>query len=212
MRMKAICFSDIHAEEIAIEWATGMMGRVRPDVAVIAGDLTTRGPVGFAEDFLDAIKVPCVAVFGNMDDARVAELLEKRGVSVHLKTKKIGGIAFAGIGGSNPTPFGTPAEFSEAEIGGMLAGMRVAHETIFVSHFPPFDTAADLIRGKHVGSPALRAFLEKTQPAVCVCGHVHEAEGADRIGKTKIIKVPALQNGRALLLDLENLDAEEMRA
>ncbi|MFH0835053.1 MAG: metallophosphoesterase, partial [Candidatus Micrarchaeota archaeon] len=74
--MKAICFSDIHAEEIAIEWADAMIKRERPDVAVICGDFTTRGPVGFAEDFLDAVRIPCVAVFGNMDDARVAELLE----------------------------------------------------------------------------------------------------------------------------------------
>ncbi|PIT85741.1 YfcE family phosphodiesterase, partial [Candidatus Micrarchaeota archaeon CG10_big_fil_rev_8_21_14_0_10_59_7] len=157
--MKAVCFSDVHAEEIAIEWAQGMIERSRPDVAIIAGDLTARGPVGFAEDFLDAITVPCVAVFGNMDDARIAALLEKRGVSIHLKAKKVAGIAFAGIGGSNPTPFDTPTEFSEGEIAAMLAGMRVTHETIFISHFPPFGTKADLLRGTHVGSRALRAFL-----------------------------------------------------
>ncbi|MFH0834968.1 MAG: metallophosphoesterase, partial [Candidatus Micrarchaeota archaeon] len=182
------------------------------DVAVICGDFTTRGPVGFAEDFLDAVRIPCVAVFGNMDDARVAELLEKRGVSIHLKTKKVAGISFAGIGGSNPTPFGTPTEYSEAEITGMLEGMRVTHETVFVSHFPPFNTAADFIHGRHVGSPALRAFLEEKQPRACICGHIHEAEGADHVGKTEIIKIPPLQNGKALLLDLENLDVKELRA
>ena len=210
--MNAICFSDIHAEEIAIEWATEMMERVRPDIAIVAGDFTTRGPVGFAEDFLDAIKIPCVAVFGNMDDARVAELLEKKGVSIHLKTKKVAGIPFSGIGGSNPTPFGTPSERSDAEIAKELAKIKVTPQTIFVSHFPPFNTAADFINGKHVGSPALRSFLEKNQPRACVCGHIHEAEGADWIGKTKIIKIPPLQHGKALLLDLENLGVEELRA
>ncbi|VVB66930.1 3',5'-cyclic adenosine monophosphate phosphodiesterase CpdA [Candidatus Norongarragalina meridionalis] len=212
MNMKAICFSDVHAEEIAIEWAQAMIDRANPEIAIICGDFTTRGPLGFAEDFLDAIKIPCVAVFGNMDESPVAELLENRGVSVHLKTKKVAGIIFAGIGGSNPTPFGTPSEYSEKEITEMLSGVMVSPQTIFVSHFPPLDTKADFINGKHVGSPALRAFIEKKQPRACICGHIHEAEGVDRIGKTKIIKVPALQHGKALLLDMENLEVEELRA
>ena len=55
-----------------------------------------------------------------------------------------------------------------------------------VVHFPPYDTRLDeFAPGKHAGSPALRAWVEREQPAYLFCGHIHETAGlADQLGAT----------------------------
>lgn len=47
---------------------------------------------------------------------------------------------------------------------------------VLVSHSPPRDTACDAIRsGTHVGSRALRRFVERQRPALVLSGHIHES-------------------------------------
>jgi Icc-related predicted phosphoesterase len=41
--------------------------------------------------------------------------------------------------------------------------------------------------GENVGSTALRAFIERTQPAVVFCGHIHEGRGVEQIGRTTVV-------------------------
>jgi Icc-related predicted phosphoesterase len=48
--------------------------------------------------------------------------------------------------------------------------------TIYVCHAPPADTDLDALpRGRHGGSRALRAFIERYAPPLTLHGHVHEA-------------------------------------
>lgn len=47
--------------------------------------------------------------------------------------------------------------------------------TIYVCHTPPYNTGLDRMRHKHVGSRALRAFIERCQPPLTLHGHIHEA-------------------------------------
>jgi Icc-related predicted phosphoesterase len=48
--------------------------------------------------------------------------------------------------------------------------------TIYVCHTPPADTPLDQMpRGRHVGSRALRAFIEQHAPPLTLHGHIHEA-------------------------------------
>jgi len=47
---------------------------------------------------------------------------------------------------------------------------------IFVSHAPPADSHLDLLlEGKHVGSKAVKHFLQKRQPILSLHGHLHES-------------------------------------
>ena len=67
---------------------------------------------------------------------------------------------------------------------------------ILVSHTPPYDTSTDCLSfGQHVGSPAVRAFIEQYQPDVCLTGHIHESQAVDTIGKTVIVNPGALADG-----------------
>jgi len=47
--------------------------------------------------------------------------------------------------------------------------------TVYVFHAPPSDSALDVVRnGQHVGSYAVREFIEKYQPYLTLHGHIHE--------------------------------------
>jgi len=81
-----------------------------------------------------------------------------------------------------------------------LAGDADLERAIFLFHAPPFETRLDraALDGKmvdhvpldlHVGSIAVRRFIETRQPAITLHGHVHESarltgSWRDRIGRT----------------------------
>ncbi len=62
--------------------------------------------------------------------------------------------------------------------------------TIYVTHTPPYNTALDIIyNGNHVGSKAIRKFIETAQPPLTLHGHIHESPSRsgkilDKLGKT----------------------------
>lgn len=68
-------------------------------------------------------------------------------------------------------------------------------KTIYVIHAPPFNTKLDIITtGTHVGSRAVRQFIEKEQPLLTLHGHIHESpqmsgSWQDKIGKAICINI-----------------------
>jgi uncharacterized protein len=65
---------------------------------------------------------------------------------------------------------------SIAEALAMLAEQSDPQRTIYVCHTPPFNTPLDeMPRGRHVGSKALRAFIEQYAPPLTLHGHIHES-------------------------------------
>ncbi|MDQ2998483.1 MAG: metallophosphoesterase, partial [Chloroflexota bacterium] len=68
------------------------------------------------------------------------------------------------------------AQPSIAEALAALAQRSNPQHTIYVCHTPPFDTPLDSMpRGRHVGSKALRAFIEQHAPPLTLHGHIHES-------------------------------------
>jgi Icc-related predicted phosphoesterase len=80
-----------------------------------------------------------------------------------------------------------------------------------MAHNPPFDTQTDCVGfGRSVGSKAVRRFIEKYQPDVCVTGHIHESRAVDRVGKTQIINPGLFGSGGYVVIRLagSGLEAE----
>jgi uncharacterized protein len=94
----------------------------------------------------------------------------------------------------------------------LLAQQHNPQQAIYVCHTPPAETPLDLMRGnRHVGSPALRAFIEQYQPLLTLHGHIHEAPQlsgyyACQIGTTWCINA-GREPGRlqAVTLDTEDI-------
>ena len=203
--MRLLIISDIHGRVDLIN-KIPEVGKV--DVVVFAGDIAPYGAVHrayealvkLAQDLRDSV---VVAVPGNMDPAEAYHRAGRElGIKVvHGDAAVIDDVTFIGVGGSPPTPFGTITEFAEDEIKAILeksySRVRANQENIvLVSHSPPYGTKCDVVfTGKHVGSIKVREFIEKHQPTLCVCGHIHESRAVDELGDTKIVNPGPLFRG-----------------
>ena len=70
--------------------------------------------------------------------------------------------------------------------------IKDANVKIMVSHVHPSGTKMEKFTHFFEGSKALRRVIDKLQPDIMLCSHVHEAEGLEeKIGKTRVINVGA---------------------
>ena len=122
---------------------------------------------------------------------------------------------------SNPTPWDTPREVPDEELGAAhrrdRRRRRGLPRVIFNFHAPPkdssLDTAAELdwstdpprvvtSGGTPVmygaGSAAVRAAIEKYQPLLSLHGHIHESRGHVNLGRTVAVN-PGSEYGEGLL-------------
>ncbi|MGQ9499969.1 MAG: metallophosphoesterase [Dissulfurimicrobium sp.] len=190
--MKIIAFGDIHMDYQA---AGDIPGIRDADLIIITGDLTNFGGRKDAETVLNTIRglnQKIWALPGNLDQPSVGGYLDELGINLHGRGIKMGDVGIFGVGGSNITPFNTPMEFSEEELFHLAMkgyeDIALLPVKIFVSHAPPFNTAVDCIKsGVHVGSTAMRRFIEEKQPDFCLTGHIHESRGEERLGKTLVL-------------------------
>jgi len=207
--MRIICFGDIHMNPGNVENIPGIHSA---DHIIITGDITNFGTRKYAEKVLNkllAINNNIMGVAGNLDQPDVADYLEDIGLSLHGKGKIIDGLGVVGLGGSNYTPFKTPYEFSEQELTNFLttgiSQVEKIKDFILVSHTPPYETKTDkLLNGTHVGSTAVRAFIEAQQPLLCLTGHIHESGGQDYIGRTLILNPGMIKDGGYIEILFEN--------
>ena len=196
-----MAFGDIHEYVHSLpELAEAMR---QADLILVSGDMTRwRGPeiAGKVLHAIQAYNPTILAQIGNTDSWETHHYLDGLGINLHGQGYRFGDVGIFGVGGSNPTPFFTPTEFSEAEIAAFLmagyATIRDVPYKILVAHCPPYDTAVDRISsGYHVGSTSVRQFIETYQPDICISGHIHEAPGEDSLGKTHILNPGMLAQG-----------------
>lgn len=209
--MRFLVLSDIHGR---LEYLMDIEEDVRrSDGVILAGDLTQKGKGAALAELAGGLRRPgieIVGVLGNLDLPLLAKEMEALGIfNLEASGRLVRGIAFSGVGGSNPTPFFTPYERKEEEIRAALVEgaqkLRGARPWVVVSHPPPFDSGLDkTFFGLNAGSKALREFLLERGPDVCVCGHIHEAPGIARLGPTLIVNPGPFQSGRYAILAYEN--------
>jgi len=188
--VKALIFSDIHNDKIALE----KLMAVDADAYFAVGDLVSwaRGLDKMGE-VMKGRKDRVYVLPGNHESASdIIAFCERFGfIDLHGATAEIGGVRFAGLGYSTVTPFDTPGEYSEEEIAQHLEKFAEWKPQVLVCHSPPLGTPLDRIKeGLHAGSRAVREFIEKHQPGHFFCGHVHEAEGVViQMGATQAMNV-----------------------
>jgi Icc-related predicted phosphoesterase len=148
-----------------------------------------------------------LAVVGNMDSPALDAHLANLGVSLDSRGVMIGDAGFFGVSAAPKSPLHLPYELTEEEIAARIeAGFEQVKQCavkIFCPHAPPRDTACDRIHsGLHVGSTAVRAFIEREQPDLVLCGHIHESRGEDRIGRSRIVNPGPLTEGRYAVVEI----------
>ena len=206
--MKFLAFTDIHGSYERVDQIISSVHAA--DGIIIGGDLTTYGSPEEGEQAIRVFQnngLPVFAVAGNLDSPEFDITHEALGVSINGKGRMLGKVGLFGVSGSPFTPMSTPYEIAEEEIARRAEmgwkDISTAQWKIFVPHAPPRDTKLDkIILGKHVGSTAVRSFIEQHQPDVVVCGHIHEARGIDTIGRTKIVNCGPAGKGYYAVIEI----------
>ena len=198
--MRIIAFGDVHMELGDLQKIPAIDSA---DLVLITGDFSNYGGRPEVKSILDqvlSVNKNLLALHGNMDKKEAGDYLDELDISLHGQGRIINGIGIFGVGGSNVTPFNTPSEYSEEELAAFIVAgyeqVKEAKHLVLVSHTPPFNTKTDLIgAGVHVGSTAVRSFIEDKQPAFCLTGHIHEARADDKIGRTLIVNPGMIKDG-----------------
>jgi hypothetical protein len=138
--------------------------------------------------------IPFLIIPGNHETPEEIHVYSKEFKSVkdiHLKHFIIGHLFFVGCGGGGFTPHHAEFEQSEKKFSDSIKKLNLQdhkYKVVLVTHQPPYNTKLDKIYRELSGSKSIRKFIEKNQPAYCICGHIHENEGkSDKIGDTVII-------------------------
>jgi len=189
--------------------------------------------VAMADERLKGQNVRCLISAGNDDSYSVDEILEKsETIEVHDgRIIDLGeGFEIFGLSNSNMTPWDCPRDITEEELEvkiEKLAGqINNMDRAIFDIHVPPYgagiDEAPELTEDMKmvldstgtpnmipVGSTAVKEALLKYQPMLGLHGHIHEAAGIRKLGKTTIVN-PGSEYAEGLLRGaVIDLDAQE---
>jgi hypothetical protein len=196
--------ADVHGKKECLERIERTVRERKPDVLVVAGDVVSRRDAPSALKRLDGLSIPVLIVRGNMDPPDLDRLAEPfRNIeSLHRREIRIDGIPFAGIGGTLPVPFRTRISLREGDDLADLAP-RVRRETVLVAHPPPLGTLDRAFGLLSAGSRGLRDLVRRMEPRLLLCGHIHEAAGSERLGRTLVVNAAMGRKGGGALIRLE---------
>jgi len=158
-----------------------------------------------ADERLNGTGVLCYVCPGN-DDSVATDDVIRRSQRVELaegRAVELGeGFSMVSTGWSNLTPWHTFRELPEPELAAKIEALIPAgadmSRAVFNFHCPPYasglDEAPEVDEDLNVkdagrslvpvGSTAVREAIERHQPLLSLHGHIHEAKGVTRLGKT----------------------------
>ena len=154
----------------------------RPDLILLLGDLEPAWTEG-----LDAIDLPKLGVRGNHDAEDALRLLGAE--DLHLSCTEVGGLSFTGLGGSPRYSQDGDNEWTEDEAAGLVERLPAAD--VLLAHSPPAGVNDEPDDPAHSGSPALREWVERHEPAWLLHGHTrpNPALQVHRLGPTRVVHV-----------------------
>jgi uncharacterized protein len=177
--------------------------------------------IALADERLAGTGVRCFIMGGNDDPPSVLEALEGASVVCNPEDHVVQlneDNEMISCGWSNPTPWHTPRECSEEELGkridALMTRVQRPESLVMNLHVPPYQSGLDdapeldaslkvqtslgQTRFQPVGSTAVRAAIERYQPLLGLHGHVHEAHASCKIGRTVCIN-PGSDFGEGVL-------------
>lgn len=194
--MKILAFSDIHSSR---KQARELVAASRDaDLVISAGDFCNMGvDLDKALGMLGGIRAPMVLVPGNAESEAALRAEVEEGIAVlHGTGSRIGGVKIFGLGYSIPAPpfgEGWSHNLTEDEARAILAGCESAD--ILISHSPPRGVADRIEGGQSVGSLAVAEAVERIQPELVLCGHIHDSWGQEgTIGKSRVVNLGPFAN------------------
>lgn len=183
-----------------------------------------------ADERLAGTGIECVVCPGNDDQLEVDEVI---GTAKHVtlgegRVVDLDGFQLASTGWANRTPWHTYREEGESDLTTRISNVveqvtAPPEQTIFSFHCPPYgtglDDAPELTEDmrlkdagrstRPVGSTAVRKAIEDFEPALSLHGHIHEARGSTRLGRTLCINPGSSYEQGQLLGAVVELDGKK---
>ncbi len=171
--------------------------------------------VSLAEERLNGTGIKCFVTGGNDDEWDVLNVMKKEDAKSFFACENE--MVFVdddhtmiSIGLSTPTPWHTPREVPEEELGKLIEEMATKvpdmNKAIFNFHDPPKDSTLDtcplldwtkdppeqIVSGGQpvlhgAGSVVVREAIEKYKPMLGLHGHIHESQSVAKLGRTTCI-------------------------
>ena len=183
-----------------------------------------------ADEKLAGTDIACFVCPGNDDQLNVDDVI-RAAKTVELaegEVVEIDGYQMVSSGWANRTPWDTYREEDEEDLEIRIRKITdqvtaPPERTIFSLHCPPYksglDDAPQLTKDMElkeagrstvpVGSTAVRAAIEQHQPCLGLHGHIHEAKGTTRIGRTLCINPGSSYEQGQLLGAVVDLDGKK---
>lgn len=163
--------------------------------------------MALADERLRPKGIPLYVMLGNDDPAELRSILDEATWATHAEGKVLplgDDHEVISWGYSNLTPFKSHREQPEpalaASLEEMIGRLRDPSRAVFNFHVPPIASGLDdapvldesltvqatlgQVRFAPAGSTAVREAIERVQPLLGLHGHIHEATGIRRIGRT----------------------------
>lgn len=189
--MRIVAITDLHGRSEALRAI--LADANKPDIVLFGGDITNFGSVAEAEQLVRLAQqwAPTVlAVAGNCDCVAIDQRLLDLKVGLHGRGLLFQTVGIHGVSAIPPWKRGM-YQLSEEELAAAIergyAPIREAKHRVLLAHVPPKDTKVDrTFLWIHAGSAAVRSFIDREQPNLVFCGHIHEGRGLERLGQTLV--------------------------
>jgi Icc-related predicted phosphoesterase len=167
--------------------------------------------IALAEQRLRGTGVRCFVSAGNDDEHYIDSILRSSDYVVYPEGQVVNldeRHEMASCGFTNMTPWKCPRDISEEELQAkmeaLMAEVNDKSNCILNFHCPPYGTTIDMapkltddlklvlepgggMETAPVGSLTVRQIIEKYQPLLGLHGHIHEAKGVAKIGRTMCV-------------------------
>lgn len=185
--MRLLAFSDLHHARARAEALVAASSEA--DLVISAGDFCNhRQALPEAMNLLSGLGAPMIAVPGNAEsDVELRDAAHAGTTILHGEGTTFDELTIFGLGYAVPlTPFGSwSCDLTEEMAAACLD--RCSFCDILITHSPPKGVADQTSGGQSIGSTAVRAAIERLQPRLAVCGHIHDSWGQEgRIGDTHV--------------------------
>jgi len=204
-KMNIYSVADIHGRQDRLDLIKNHVTLLKPDVLVIAGDITGHHELLSLIGQLNDLPIPVLAVRGNMDSQEVEKLLEQYPniSSLHKKKVTINGVSFVGLGGTIPVPFCSKICLREKRLI-EETDYLIERDSVLVSHPPPYGTLDEGFGNLHAGSRGLRRLILEKQPRMLICGHIHEKPGVALLAETIVVNCSMGRSGAGAVISMNN--------
>lgn len=192
-KLKILAAGDIHGDVSLAKKLAEEAKKENVDLVVLCGDITrsdesTDNLIGPFKKLNEKV----LLIPGNHEPVATVDFLSKMfGVkNLHGYSVKYNDVGIFGEGSANIGLF----QLSEKEIYDLLKKgfdeIKSIEKKIMVTNVHPSGTKMEKFTKLFPGSDGVKRAVDKFQPDILFCSHVHEAEGIEeKIGKTRVINV-----------------------